>query len=79
MVISFAVLFGEPVAGRNIRLDAEDRFDAMLLRKFIKLDGAIEDAVIGERDRVHAGLLRARHHLVDFRQPVEQGIMGMRM
>ena len=35
--------------------------------------------MIGERDGVHAGLFCARHHLVDLGEPVEQGIMGMRM
>ena len=43
----------------------------MLACEFIKFYGAVEDAVIGECDGVHAGLLCARYHLVDLGEAVE--------
>jgi len=79
VVVSFACFFAEPVARRDVRFNAQDRLHARLLRLFIKLYGAVEYAVVGQGKRVHPQLLRAREKRVNFRQSVEQRIVGVRM
>ena len=77
MVVTLIAFFREAVARRDIGLDAQDRFHARFFRRLIKFDRAVERAVIGERDAIHAELLGARHEFGDLGEAVEQGIVRM--
>ncbi len=70
MVISFVCVLAEAVAGSDIGFDTNDRFDASLFGFFIKLDRAIERAVVGESNSIHAELFRAVYKIIDFRETV---------
>src|SRR5207248_10631169 len=59
-------------ARRDVGLDADDRFDACGGRCLIELDGAIERAMVCQRERRHPRLGGSAGHLPHPRQPVEQ-------
>ena len=44
----------------EVRLEAEQRLDAVLLGRLVELDGAVHDAVVGQADGRLAELGRAR-------------------
>ena len=55
-----AGLFLQAAAGRDVRLAADDRLDAGLLHGVVEFIAAAHDAVIGDRDGLHAVFLRHR-------------------
>ena len=66
-------------ARRDVSLLADNRVDAGRLRLEIEIDGAVEDAVVGERDRGHARFNGMTDHLGDPARAVEQAVFGMGM
>ena len=50
-VVAILPGLGRHLARRDVRLDADDRLDAVLLAGLVELDGAVQVAVIGERER----------------------------
>ena len=66
-------------AGRDVGFLADDRVDARGLCLEIQIDGAIEDAMVRQRDRRHARLNGMADHLGDAAGAVEQAVFGMRM
>src|ERR1700687_2175033 len=66
-------------AGRDVDLLADDRCDTGCFFLQRQTDGAIEHAVVGERDRRHPGLDRQADHLGDPARPVEQAELRVRM
>src|SRR3989304_3766145 len=64
-------------AAGDVRLDADDRLDAARLRLLVELDGAVEDAVVRQADRLLAELLGAAHEERDAREAVEQRVFGV--
>ena len=61
----------------DVRFNADDGFDTRRFAFFIKLDSAVHVAVVGEADGVHAVLFCQCDHLVNFRQPIKEGIVGV--
>jgi hypothetical protein len=62
---------------RHVRLDADDRLDALVLRCLVEGDRAVQRPVIGQRHRVHA-LRRCRvHQFGDPSEAVEQAELGV--
>src|ERR1700694_1167491 len=66
-------------ASRDVGLLADDGVDTGGLGLQVEIDGTVEHAVIGERDRRHSGLRREADHLRDPARAVEQTVFGMRM
>src|SRR5438105_259462 len=66
-------------AGRDVGFDADQRLDAPLARRLVKVDGAVEVAVV----RDGRGFLAERAHAVERRldpcQPVEQRELSMKV
>ncbi len=63
----------------HVCFDADDRLDAVLHALGIKFDGAVHGTVVGKADRRHAVFFCEQHHVVYFRQTVEQRVVAMRM
>ena len=61
------------VAG-DVRLEAEDGLDAVLLRLLVEVDDAEHVAVVGDRDRLHAGLGAGLHQIGQADGAVEQAV-----
>ena len=59
-------------ARADICLDADDRLDAYTLRVRVKLDGAVQVAVVRQRDRAHAVALGGLDDPFDGRQAIQQ-------
>ena len=68
-----------PAVARDVGLDADDRLDARLACGDVKVDRAVQGAVIGERQRRHLQLFRARHEIAHAREPVEQAVLAVRV
>ena len=68
-----------PRAARNIDLAADDGLDPGLFRRAVKINGAVHDAVVGQRDGALADLLHAVHHGADAARAVKQAVFGMKM
>src|SRR5437764_454922 len=64
---------------RNIGLVTNDRVDPRLLALLVKLDRAVEVAVIGQRDRVHPQAFDVRDQLGNAVGPVEQTVVAVAM
>jgi hypothetical protein len=64
-------------AGRQVRLDADDRLDAVLLRLLPELVGAEDEAVVGRRDGRHAQPCGLGEEVVDPRRAVEHRVLGV--
>jgi hypothetical protein len=77
--VALARLAFEARAGREVDLAAEDRLDAVLLGGLEELDRAEEVAVVGERDRRHAELLRALEERIDLDRAVEQRVLAVQV
>ena len=67
----------EPVVPGHVGLDADDRLDAGVTAERVKVDCAIEGAVIGEAERGHVQCLRARDEVAEAGQPVEQAVLAV--
>ena len=61
----------------EVRLEAEDRLDVVLLAGLVELDRAVHHAVVGEAERGLAERRRARGEAVDVRRAVEQRVLGV--
>jgi hypothetical protein len=66
-------------AGGHVDLAAQDRLDPRRDRLGEELDGAVQDAVVGYRDRGLAHRLDARDQLRDPRRTVQQGELAVDM
>src|SRR5882724_6044636 len=64
-------------ARRDVELAAHDRLHAGLLRREIEIDRAEEIAVVGQRDRREAQLLRLLDELFELGGAVEQTVLGV--
>ncbi len=70
--------FAAEAGGRgDVGLDADDGLDAALAGSLVEVDGAIEGAMVGHRDRLHAEFLHPVEEGADLRHAVEQGVFGV--
>ena len=69
----------EAAAGGDINFAADNRLDPLLARHLIKINRAIENAVIGESERGKFQLVRSVHELVQTARPIEERILRMQM
>ena len=65
------------VLGRDVGLGADDWFDACRLRLGPEVVGAIDVAMIGDRDGRHAGPLTLAEHLLQASGTVEHRVLGV--
>ena len=63
--------------GGEIGLQTDNRLQAVLLTNLIKLNRAVEIAVIGDGERRHLVLLGEPNHLVNFREAVQERVIGV--
>ncbi len=61
----------------RLQLDAPDRLDARFLRGVPETHRAVQAVGVGERERVHAALLRGSHEVVDRRRAVEERVVAV--
>ncbi len=69
------VLAPLPVGHRatgDVRLDADDGLDAVLLARLVERDGPVEGAVVGDGERVEAQAGRLRGQVIDAPEAIEQ-------
>jgi hypothetical protein len=59
----------------DVCLHSDDRLYTNLLRGLVKLDDSVHISVVGQSQRVHIELSGADEKLVNFPQPVKQGVM----
>jgi hypothetical protein len=71
------LLLFPPGAEGQIRLEAENRADALRLRLLVEAPGGVEISVIGDGQAVHAQLLDVLHQLGDPIGAVEQGVFAV--
>ena len=57
----------------DVRLHPDDRLDALGRRRLVEGDGAVQGAVVGDRERVEAQPLGFVHEVGDPAEPVEEG------
>ena len=78
LAVGLALLVGHRPAG-DVRLDADDRLDALGLRRLVERHGPVERPVVGQRQRIHPLLGRRVHDVRDPSQPVEEAEFGVDM
>jgi hypothetical protein len=76
-VLLVAGILLKPAARGDVGLVADDRVDARLLRGVVKFEGAVEVAVVGDRQGVHPEFDRAAHEPVDGARAVEQAVVAV--
>src|SRR5262249_2347307 len=69
----------EAIRSRDVCLGAEDRLYACLRRLDVEIDGPVQGAVIGERERRHAQLLGTRAEVAAARRPSEKAVLAVRV
>ena len=74
--VGLALLVGHRPAG-DVGLDADDRLDALRGRGLVEGDGAVQRAVVGQREAVEALRARLVDEVRDPAQPVEQAELGV--
>ncbi len=74
--VGLALLVAHRPAG-DIRLDADDRLDALRSRGLVEGDRAVQGAVVGDRQRIHAQLGGRVDQLGDPAEPVEEAEFGV--
>src|SRR5579864_1109098 len=82
MIAGVPALAGFPVGaltGSDICLVTDDGVDAIRLAFAVKLDGAIQVAVIGEGQGIHALLFGVLHEFGNAVRAVEQAVVAMAM
>ena len=67
----------EPAARSDVGLASDDRGQLMVAGLVVELHRAVHDAVIGQRDRPGAALIRALAERFDAACPVQQRVLGM--
>ena len=72
-----AALFLQAAARRHVNLAADDRRDALLPRGLIKINGAVEHAVVGDGDGGEFQRVSLVHQPVEPARSIEQGILGV--
>ena len=76
--VGLALLVGHRPAG-DVRLDADDRLDALRPRRLVERDRAVQGAVIGQGEAVEALRARLVDEVGDPPEPVEQAELGVRV
>ncbi len=61
----------------HVGFNPDDRLDAFGFACFIKFNCAVHVAVVSESDRCHAGLFCDLHHVRNFGESIEEGIVGV--
>ena len=61
-------------ARRQVGFHADDWFDSLRLRRFVKVNHPEHRAVVGDRHGGHIQFLHALDQLLDIREAVEQGV-----
>ena len=61
----------------NPRIDPDQRLHAGSQRLFVEFDHRKQIALVGERDRRHAGGRHRRHQLGHPNDPIDQGVFGV--
>ena len=74
-VLSLSCLPVEAGARGHVDLAAEDRTDARVKRRLVKVDDAVHGAVIRDGERIHAQLFCPGYDLFDLAGAVQQGIL----
>ena len=74
--VGLAFLVRHGSAG-DVRLDADDRLDPLVLRGLVEGDRSVEGAVVGQGERIHALLGRRVDQLGDPSEAVEQAELGV--
>ena len=69
----------QAAARRDINLAADDRFDALLPRRLVKINRAVKDAVIGDGQGGELQFARLLHQPVQAAGAIEQRILGVQM
>ena len=64
-------------AGRDVRLESDDRFDAGRVRRLVELERGEGVAVIGHRDGRHPVVRSGLGHRRDLRRPVEHRVLAV--
>ena len=76
-VVALDLALADRAVVDEVRLEAEDRLDAVLLAGLVELDRAVHDPVVGEAERGLAEGGRAGGEAVDRRGAVEQRVLGV--
>ena len=76
LAVGLALLVGHRPTG-DVGLDAEDGLDALVLRRLVEGDRAVERPVVGDRERIHAVLGRRVDQLRDPAEAVEETELGV--
>src|SRR5689334_17169341 len=74
-----AGLFLEPAARRDINFAADDRLDPFVACLLIKINRAVKNAVISERERREFQLVCLVHELVQTARPIKERKLRMQM
>ncbi len=67
----------QAAVGRNVELTADDGLDLRLFCLLVELDDAVQGAVVGDGQAVHAQFLGAGDQLRDTAHAVEQAVLGV--
>ncbi len=65
--------------GREVPLDADDRLDAGLGRGVVELEGTVQVAVVGDRDRALPDILGRLEQVLQARSTIEHRVLGVDM
>ena len=76
-VVALDLALADRAVVDEVRLEPEDRLDAVLLARLEQLDRAVHHAVVGEPERRLAELRGAGGELVDLARAVEQRVLGV--
>ena len=74
-----AMLFVVPRAGCQKEIDADDGLDVGFFARFIEVDGGVEVAVVGKRERLLSFRFCSSYELGYFWQCFKKRVMTMRM
>ena len=74
-----AGLFLQSAARGHIHFATDDRLDAFLLGRLVKINRAIKHSVVGDRQRRQLQLMGPIHQPVQPTSAIEQGILGVQM
>ncbi len=66
-------------ARREIDFTADDRLETLGQHRIVKVDHAVEDAMIGDGTGLHAQRGKAVGQVAQADRPVEQGVFGMQV
>jgi hypothetical protein len=76
--VGLALLLGHRPAG-DIRLDADDRLDALRQRRLVEGDRAVEGAVVGQGEAIEALRARFVDEVCDPSEAIEKAELGVRV